>query len=140
MPKFEKNRTKGRPSEKSQEIDEAFAFRSVKVSLILGMVFLFISLCFNLLDVFSLLELEDSVLLEILDYSIKIASPLFFFLFILISVGNYRDLLGKPIDWLGILGIFLLSLLQTIRNTTVLGGTFIGLIIIIIYFYILKER
>ncbi len=136
MPKFEKESNE----DKTSILDEAFAFRSAKVTLFLSVIFFLISLFFNLVDIFSLLALSDTVLLDVVNHIIKIAASLFFFLSMTTFLGNYGDLLGKPLNWKLMITVFLFSLLQTIRNYLVLGITFIGLIIIVIYFYLIQER
>ncbi|MBN1800731.1 MAG: hypothetical protein JW891_04450 [Candidatus Lokiarchaeota archaeon] len=135
MPKFERESSE----EKTLILDEEFAFRSAKITLFLAAIFFFISIFFNLIDLFSILALTNNGLLDIINYIIKIASPLLFFLLMTTFLGNYGDILGKPLNWKGMVSVFLFSLFQTIRNTIVLGITFIGLIIVIIYFYLIQD-
>ena len=138
MPKFEKG--KENKSQKSQEFNQDFAFRSLLFSLLLGIFFFIISILFNVADIFSLLLTSEEVLiLEILNVAIKVLASLAFFFFMLISIGNYKDLLGKPANWKDIAFFFCLTLFQTVRNTFAFGITLFGLILMVLYFYIIQE-
>jgi len=138
MPKFEKGKLN--KSQKSQEFNQDFAFRSLLFSLLLGIFFFIISILFNVADIFSLLLTSEEVLiLEILNVAIKVLASLAFFFFMLISIGNYKDLLGKPANWKDIAFLFCLTLFQTVRNTFAFGITLFGLILMVLYFYIIQE-
>ena len=57
----------------------------------------------------------------------------------MISVGNYKELTGKPLDWKELLSLIVLSLGQTLLNLWVFAFTFIGLFVIIIYINLVQE-
>ena len=138
MPKFEKEKVS--KSQKSQEFNQDFAFKSLLFSLSLGILFFIISILFNVADILSLLLASEEVLiLEIINTAIKVLTSLAFFFFMLISIGNYKDLLGKPANWKDIIFIFCLTLFQTVRNTYAFVITLIGLILMVLYFYIIQE-
>ncbi|MFX1276970.1 MAG: hypothetical protein ACFFBP_06860 [Promethearchaeota archaeon] len=139
MPKFEKERKKASKSQKNQGFDQDLAFKSLVFTLFVGSIFFILSILFNVVDILSVLSLIQHQLIEILDIGIKVITPVLFFLFILTSVGNYKDLLGKPADWKEITFLFCLSLFQTVRNTIAFGLTLVGLILVVLYFYIIQE-
>lgn len=139
MPKFEKEKIKGSKSQKSQEFNQDLAIKSLFFTLFLGVIFFIISIFFNVVDILSLLSLTQTLLLEIINIAIKVITPMIFFLFMLTSIGNYKDLLGKPANWKDIIFLFCLALFQTVRNTVAFTITLIGLILLILYFYIIQE-
>jgi Na+/serine symporter len=138
MPKFEKEKVS--ESQKSQEFNQDFAFKSLIFTLLLGILFFILSILFNVVDIISLiLASEGGLIIEIFNTAIKVLTSLAFFFFILTSIGNYKDLLGKPADWKEIAFLFCLSLFQTVRNTYAFGLTLLGLILMVFYFYIIQE-
>ena len=52
---------------------------------------------------------------------------------------EYKELTGKPIDLKIILLIFSFSLIQSFKNTIVFSFSLIGLLVIVIYLYIVQE-
>lgn len=138
MPKFEKSTNK--KLIKGQDLNDQFAFRSLLVGLILGGIFFLISILFNVADILSLTDLMQNAPIVIVDIVIKVISPLLFFFFMIISLGNYKNLLGKPLDWKDLFILFILSLFQTIRNSTVFGITLLALLGIVFYIYITQEN
>ena len=138
MPKFEKEITD--KSKNRQEFNQDFAFKSLISTLLLGIFFFIISILFNVADIFSLfLASEEILILEIFNTAIKVLTSLAFFFFMLISIGNYKDLLGKPANWKDIAFLFCLTLFQTVRNTYAFSITLLGLVLMILYFYIIQE-
>ena len=61
------------------------------------------------------------------------------FIFMILSVGNYKELIGKPINFKEILLLSVLSLIQGFRNPIVITFTLAGLIIILIYLYLSQD-
>jgi hypothetical protein len=57
----------------------------------------------------------------------------------MISVGNYKELTGKPLGWKELLLLIILSLGQTLIDLWVFGFTFIGLLVMILYLYLIQE-
>lgn len=134
MPKIAKKELK---SKEKQLFDENFAFRSVKISVILGGICLVISILFNveIITIFT----NKNIFLNIVDISIKVLTILLFFFFMMISIGNYKELIGKPSDWKDLLILFAFSLGQTLLNPWVFIFTLLGLILILVYLYIVQE-
>jgi hypothetical protein len=75
----------------------------------------------------------------IIDILIKVFAVLLFFLFIITSYGNYKELLGKRLNWKELVLLILFSIGQTILNSLVFILTLIGLIIILIYLFLVQE-
>ena len=154
MPKFRKETEKDKKKKKKKISDEDFAFRSILVSAIIGGAFLVISLVLNgteeffkgilnhFIDEDITYQLPDESILnvsEVIDNTIKVSVILICFFFIFISIANYKDLSGKPAKLKD--GILLggLALLQTIRILWVFLFTLIGLVLILLYFYMVQD-
>ncbi len=141
MPKFKKEQKKSVKSKKISE--EAFLLKSVRISVILAGIFLVISLFFNGTEFFFegiiTIYVNKEIHWEILDNAIKVSVILFSFFFIIISIGNYKELTGKPVKLKEILLLIGLSLVQTIRNLWVFVFTLIGLLIILFYLYLIQD-
>ena len=138
MSKIRKDTVKSEsPKRKSKFIEKA-AYRSVILSGILGGVFLVLSIILNgeIIIVFT----SDDLLWVSIDIVLKVVIILFFFFFMMISIGNYKELTGKPIDYKIILLIFIISLIQSFKNSIVFSFTFIGLLVIVIYLYVVQEN
>lgn len=155
MPKFKKPSRK-KKTKRRKVSDDEFAFRSIIVSTILAGIFLIISLVLNGTEYFFdgiLIHLIDEEIIQdietiditvnvndYVDNAIKGMVIVFFFIFSLISVGNYKELSGKPVslqkEGLLLLG---LALVQTIRNLWVFLITLIGTLIVLLYFYLIQE-
>jgi len=137
MSKIPKDQIKEQKSKIKRRSDDKFAYRTVIISCVLSIIFYAISLLFNV-GVISIFT-NINILFNMLDVLIKVATILLFFLFMMISVGNYKELTGKPLNWKELLLILVLSLGQTLLNLWVFAFTFIGLLVIIIYLYIVQE-
>ena len=57
----------------------------------------------------------------------------------MISLGNYKELTGKPVKLKEILFLLGLSLIQTIRSLVVFILTLIGVFAILFYLYLIQE-
>jgi hypothetical protein len=134
MSKIKKNNTN---SKKSSNNDEKFAYRTVILSVFLAGISLIVSLLFNaeIVTIF----MDQGLFLDIIDITIKVVSILLFFLFMIISLGNYKELTGEPLKLGNIFIIFIISLLQAFRNLIVLGFTLTGLLFLLIYLYFVHE-
>lgn len=137
MSKIPKDQIKEQKSKIKRRSDDRFAYRTVIISCVLSIIFYAISLLFNV-GVISIFT-NINILFNMLDVLIKVATILLFFLFMMISVGNYKELTGKPLNWKELLILIVLSLGQTLLNLWVFAFTFIGLLVIIIYLYIVQE-
>jgi hypothetical protein len=137
MSKVPKDQIKEQKLKKRRRSDDRFAYRSVIVSVIFGIIFYVISLLFN----FDMIRyfIDKNIYFDIINMVIKTAAPLLFFMFMMVSTGNFKELTGKPLDWKELLLIFVLSLGQTLLDLWIFSFTFIGLIIIIIYLYLVQE-
>jgi hypothetical protein len=137
MSKVPKQAEKEQKEIKKYRSDERYAYRSVIVSASLGGVCYFISLLFNL-EIITIF-MNQGIFWNIIDISIKVIVILLFFLFMIISIGNYKELIGKPLDWKELLLLLVFSIGQTILNSWVFIFTTFGLVIILIYLYIIQE-
>ncbi|MEJ2295645.1 MAG: hypothetical protein P8Y23_12885 [Candidatus Lokiarchaeota archaeon] len=137
MSKFKKNGSKLRKNTSKSKLDEKFAYKTVLVTAVFSGIFLFISVLFNT-QIITLFMIENSIWFYV-DIVIKVLVILLFFLFSIISIGNYKELSGKPLDFKIIFLLFILSLIQAYRNMWVFGFSFLGLIVIIAYFYFVQD-
>ncbi|MFX1321204.1 MAG: hypothetical protein ACFFBZ_16080 [Promethearchaeota archaeon] len=132
-----KSPSKKANSKVKQAFNEKFAYRSVIISVIFGGIFLTISIFFNI-EIITVF-MDKNAFLDILDILIKTSVILLFFFFMMISIGNYKEIVGKPISWKEFLFLIVLSLGQSILNLWVFIFSVIGIIIILIYFYLIQE-
>jgi hypothetical protein len=137
MSKVPKDQIKEQKLKIKRRSDDKFAYRTVIISCIIGVVLYIISFLLNV-EIIAIFK-NDNILFSILDILIRIATILLFFLFMMISVGNFKELTGNPLSWKELILLFVLSLGQTLLNLLVFSLTFIGLIVIIIYFYLVQE-
>lgn len=137
MSKVPKDQIKEQKLKIRRRSDDKFAYRTAIISCILGIIFYVISFIFNvgIISIFT----SGNILFNLLDILIKVIAILLFFLFMMISVGNFKELSGNPLGWKELLLLFVLSLGQTLLNLLVFSLTFIGLLIIVIYFYLVQE-
>jgi hypothetical protein len=117
--------------------DENFAYRSITISAILGCIFFIASILFNLEIVTILMDID--LLWTIIDVIIKVFVVLLFFLFITTSYANYKELVGKRLNWKELLLFIVLSIGQTLLNPSVFILTLIGIFIIVIYLFLIQE-
>ncbi len=138
MSKIRKDTVKSESPKRKSKFIEKSAYRSVILSGILGGVFLVLSIILNgeIIIVFT----SDDLLWVSIDIVLKVVIILFFFFFMMISIGNYKELTGKPIDFKIILLIFIISLIQSFKNSVVFSFTFIGLFVIVVYLYVVQEN
>ena len=118
--------------------DEKFAYRSVITSTIFAGIFLVISILFNGGFITSLMNIN--LFFTSIDILIKVLAIILFFFFILASIGNYKELTGKPVNFKLMILLFILSVIQGFRNEWVFSLSFIGLIVVLVYFYILQDH
>lgn len=118
--------------------EESFAYKSVIISAVLAGIFLVISVLLNgeILTFFT----SDSTIIYIVGIILRVAIILLFFIFMMISFGNYKELSGRPIDFKFVLLIFILSLAQGFRDPIVFFFSFVGLIFLLVYIYLIQER
>ena len=147
MPKYKKDKKK--PPKSNNISEDAFLLRSIRISAILGGIFLLLSLIFNgterffdqlvikLLPSISHLLQEDNWV--VIDNIIKVSVILFAFFFMIISLGNFKEYTGKPIKIQEILVLVGFSLIQTVRNLYVFIFTLIGLVLLLFYLYLVQE-
>jgi hypothetical protein len=123
---------------KSKLNDDKFAFKSVIRSTVLGGIFFIVSILFN----GEILEIFDTRILlwNMIDSIIKVIFILLFFIFMIISMGNYKELTGKPLNFKNIILLSILSLIQAYRNPIVFIFTLAGLFILLAYLYLLQDN
>ncbi len=138
MSKIPKVQTKDQKSKTRRRSEDKFAYRTVVISTALSLIFFVVSLLFNtaIISIFANINL----IFDILDLSIKVVSILLFFLFMMISIGNYKEMTGKPLSWKEFLLLFILSLGQALLNYLVFILTFVGLLLILVYLYLVQEK
>jgi hypothetical protein len=138
MSKIPKIQTKDREPKSKSRSEDKFAYRTVVISTALSLIFYVISLLFNaeIISIFT----GTNLIFYILDILIKVIAILLFFLFMMISIGNYKEMTGKPLGWKEFLLLFILSLGQTLLNYIVFIFTFIGLLLILIYLFLVQEK
>ena len=122
--------------EKSRS-DETFAYRSITISVVLGSICFIVSILFNLEIITILMNID--LLWTIIDVVIKAIVVLLFFLFIITGYANYKELVGKRLNWKELLMFILLSIGQTLLNLSVFTLTLIGIFIIVIYLFLIQE-
>ena len=137
MSNISKNSNKRSNSKVEQARDEVFAYKSVIRSAILTGVFFIFSILFNLRIITFFMN--RNLLWDILDVMIKTILILLFFFFMMVSLGNYKELVGNPLNWKEILLIIILSLGQSILNPWVFTLTLIGIILVLIYLFLIQE-
>ncbi len=137
MSKISKSPNKKTNFKAKQAFNEKFAYRSVIISVIFGGIFLIISIFFNI-EIITVF-MDKNVLFDIIDLLIKTSVILLFFFFMMVSIGNYKEIVGKPISWKEFLFLIVLSLGQSILNLWVFTFTVLGIIIILIYLYLIQE-
>ena len=137
MSKIPKKSEKDVKTRKQGYTDENFAYRTVIISAIFGGIFYLISLLFNL-GIISILP-NQNILWNIIDIFIKVIVIILFFMFMITSIGNYKELTGKPLNWRELLLLVFLSIGQTILNPWIFIFTLFGILVIIIYLYLVQE-
>ncbi|MGV9202855.1 MAG: hypothetical protein ACOC44_02415 [Promethearchaeia archaeon] len=134
LPKFKK-KTPAKKKKKYTKKEQAL--KTVKIAAILSGICLFFSMLFNA-EIITFF-MNKGLTWDIVDVAIKTGIILLFFIFTLISIGNYKDITGKPITLKEVLLVFGLSLIQTINNLWVLLFTLLGIPLIMLYFYLVQE-
>jgi hypothetical protein len=114
-----------------------FAYQTVIRSVILAGLFLVLSFIFNG-EIIKIYDGTNDILI-ILVAVFKVSLILIFFIFSVISIGNYKELSGKPLNLKDILLLCAISLIQAFRDPIVLVFTLFGLGILLVYFYISQE-
>jgi len=138
MSKIKKENLKSGTVNRKPKLKEKSAYRSVILSAVIGGLLLIISILLNggYLSLFA----SENILFQTLDITIKVLVILFFFIFMTISIGNYKELTGKPLDLKLIVIIFIISLIQSFRDAIVFSFSFIGLLVIIVYLFLVQEN
>jgi len=138
MSKVKNKHLKSGTANRKPKLKEKSAYRSVILSAVIGGMLLVISILLNG-GYLSLFASED-LFLQTVDITIKVLVILFFFIFITISIGNYKELTGKPLDLKLIVLIFIFSLIQAFRDSIVFSFSLIGLLIIMVYLFLVQEN
>ncbi len=138
MSKVKNKHLKSGTANRKPKLKEKSAYRSVILSAVIGGMLLVISILLNG-GYLSLFASED-LFLQTVDITIKVLVILFFFIFMTISIGNYKELTGKPLDLKLIVLIFIFSLIQAFRDSIVFSFSLIGLLIIMVYLFLVQEN
>jgi len=106
-------------------------------SFYLAGIFFVISILFNsgIVTIF----MNQNLYLDIVDILIKTISIILFFLFLSVAVGNVEEINGKIFDWKKLTILIIISLIQSIRNGWVFLFSSLGIIILILYLWLLQE-
>ena len=128
---------KSRKSSDNEKSMEEFAYRTVILTAIIAGILFVISLLFNG-EFISLTNISNNLVIQIIENSIRIGSIVFFYIFIITSIGNYKELTGKPVTWIELTFFFIISLIQSVLDLLVFSFTFLGLVIVVIYFWIVQ--
>ncbi len=107
------------------------------ISFYLASIFFVISILFNsgIVTIF----MNQNLYLDIVDISIKTISIILFFLFLSVAVGNVEEINGKIFGWKKLTILIIISLIQSIRNGWVFLFSSLGIIILILYLWLLQE-
>ncbi len=138
MSKIKKENLKSGTINTKQKLEEKSAYRSVVLSAVIGGILLILSIFLN--GGYLSLVISENFLFQTLDITIRVLVILFFFIFMTISIGNYKELTGKPLDLKFIVLIFIFSLIQAFRDSIVFSFSLIGLLIIIVYLFLVQEN
>jgi hypothetical protein len=138
MPKFKKKSNNILDSKKKKLSAEEYTLKSLRITVILSGLFLIFSLLFNT-EIVTIFMKRD-IYWDILDVSFKVSLILLGFLFMMISLGNFKELTGNPVNLKEILLLTGLSLSQTWKNLYVFIFTSIGLVILLFYLYLIQEK
>jgi len=106
-------------------------------SFYLASIFFVISILFNsgIVTIF----MNQNLYLDIVDILIKTISIILFFLFLSVAVGNVEEINGKIFGWKKLTILIIISLIQSIRNGWVFLFSSLGIIILILYLWLLQE-
>ncbi len=137
MSKIPKQPEKKQKTLEKHQSDDNFAYRSVIISAILGGILFIFSILFNIQIITVFMNIN--LLWTLIDVSIKVIIVLLFFLFIITSYANYKELIGKRLNWRELIIFILLSIGQTLLNPSVFILTLIGIFIILIYLFLIQE-
>ncbi len=83
--------------------------------------------------------MNQNLFLDFVDISIKTISIILFFLFLCVAVGNVEEINGKVLGWKKLTILIIISLIQSIRNGWVFLFSSIGIIVLILYFWLVQE-
>ena len=122
----------------NRKLEEKSAYRSVILSTVISGILLITSILLN--GGYISLFTNENILFQTLDITIRVLVILFFFIFMTISIGNYKELTGKPLDLKFIVVIFIFSLIQSFRDSIVFSFSLIGLLLIVVYLFLVQEN
>jgi hypothetical protein len=138
MSKIRKEKLEPRTVNRNPKLEEKAAYRSVVLSAVIGGILLITSILLN--GGYLFLFVSENLLFQTLDITIKVLVILFFFIFMTISIGNYKELTGKPLNIKFVALIFIFSLIQSFRDSIVFSFTLVGLLLIIVYLFFVQEN
>ncbi len=141
MPKYRKTSKQAvDKQQKSRNLQSLkyFMFSSALKGFIVAGVFLVLSLLFNaeLVPLFT----ESSTTFKIVNVLIRGGLIIGFFFFIFVSFVNLRELRGKVSEWQDIVLLAVISILQGILSGWVVLVALVGIILLVLYFWVLQVK
>jgi uncharacterized membrane protein len=144
MPKIKKEESMQKQKESiEQKLDRTQLKQNMFISAIITFLISGIFLLFTMLFAFEVLEIEnpdDSTGLKVLDVLLKGGLVILFFFFMFVSVGNMQELRGYIMTWKEMVIIIALALFPATTDGWVFLTSAIGVILIIIYFYLIQIK
>jgi len=140
MPKYNKAKKNIGLERKKKELTDQkqIVFSSAIKSLIVGGIFLVLSILFN--GNVIAINPEQGTAIDILIILVKSVIILLFYTFVFLSVANSMELKGKPASMREIIIIAVLSLIQSILNSAVFWISLLGILVINLYFWIVQVK
>ncbi len=142
MPKYKKGfkRTLDQIEEEQQRLLDLklFMYSSSIKSLVFGAVFFIISLLFN--GNIINLEAEAGSYLDLIIIIVKCLAVILFFTFTIIGLANNMELRGEPASLREVIIVGILALIQTVRSGVVFGVSLLGILLIILYLWVIQPK
>lgn len=145
MAKFRKDQLQNQKQDQlaQQKIEQSLLkqkmFLSALITWIIAGVFLIFSILMSL-AVIKIPNTDTSTGLKVLDVAIKSILIILFFFFMLISIGNLRELRGYIMNLKELIFLLIITLIQGVTDGWVFFISAVGVIILIIYFYLIQIK
>jgi hypothetical protein len=145
MAKFRKDQPQYQKQDQlaQQKMDQSLLkqkmFLSALITWIIAGIFLVFSILMSL-EVIKIPNTDSSTGLKVLDVAIKSILIILFFFFMFISMGNLRELRGYIMNWKELIFLLIITLIQGVTDGWVFFISTVGVILIIIYFYLIQVK
>jgi hypothetical protein len=136
MPRIEKKTMKDVKMDRATSRQKMYT--SAILSYIIAVILLIVSLLIN--AEFIHFNFGDSVGLNLLEDIVRAGIIILFFFFLLISAGNYFELKGQVMELPHLIIISVIALILAIKDGSAFILSFLGVIGILIYFYLLQPK